>query len=89
MAKVVKKGRPSKRSLAMKEVWARKKAAKEVKVTNEAEPKMKVRVISHQDEIRMDNYEINTLGELFDILTGNYLGIRIYEVQIQMNSTAL
>jgi len=78
------------KSEAMKKSWAKRKAAKEVKVTTTPEPKrIKVRVISHQDGIKVDNYEIDTLGELFDILTGNYLGIVMSEVLIQTNSTLL
>lgn len=96
MAKKVKIGRPSKKSIAMKESWKRRKAAKAKKVDTTkiinkpvTPPQMKVRVISQKDGIEVDNYEIDTLGELFDILTGSYLGIYIYEVLIQTNSTLL
>lgn len=85
-----------KRSRAMKAVWKRKhadgtaKRKKPVQLPAPIVPKrMKVRVISHQDELKMDEYEVDTLGELFDILTGTYLGIVISEIVIQINSTLL
>jgi hypothetical protein len=87
-----------KRSRAMKAMWKRKRAegtakrkkvAVEIKPESKPKPRMKVRVISQQDGTKLDEYEIDTLGELFDILTNNYLGILIMEVLIQMNSTAL
>jgi len=78
------------KSEAMKKSWAKRKAAKEVKVTITSEPKrMKVRVISLQDGYKYDVHEIDTLGELFDILTGNYLGIVIADISITANSTLL
>jgi len=87
------------RSRAMKAMWKRKRAEgtakrKKVEVITTPEPQskpkiMRVRVISHQDKLEIDNYEIDTLGELFDILTVNYLGIVINEVLIQMSTTAL
>ena len=96
MAKKI--GRPSLQSIAMKKSWERRKAAQaaKAKTTKTTTPspapekkRMKVRVISHQDGMKMDEYEIDTLGELFDILTGAYLGIVVSEVLIQSNSTWL
>jgi hypothetical protein len=87
-----------KRSRAMKKMWKRKRAegtAKRKKDTTSTPttkvtiPRMKVRVISQKDGTEIENYEIDTLGELFDILTGNYLGVLIHEVLIQTNSTLL
>lgn len=90
MAKQAKMGRPSKKSIAMKESWKRRKAAKKVEVTRpEPSKRMKVRVISLQDGYKYDVYEIDTLGELIDILTGAYLGILIADISITMNSTLL
>lgn len=79
------------KSEAMKESWKKRKAAKKVTVTQDVAPvkRMKVRVISHQDGIKLDEYEIDTIGELIDILTSNYLGIVMSEVLIQTNSTLL
>lgn len=79
-----KMGRPSKRSMAMKEVWKKKRAKKEVVVTR---PQiMKIRVISHQDGIKIDTYALDAykFGELMDILHNNYMGIAISEISIQI-----
>lgn len=84
-------GRPSARSIVMKAVWAKKKAAKlkqEVKVIEH--PKvMRVRVMYYEDGIQVDSYMIvhDGWGQLADTLFKDFVikGIKISEVLIQID----
>lgn len=71
----------------MKAVWAKRRARQQEQTAPQPAlaPRWLVRVLSTQDGLQLDTCEIDSWGQLVDLLTDGYPGIPIEEVTITKN----